>query len=414
MRVGVFVGGSLAEEGGGTTLRTGIANALKASSCRHEFILFYPGDNNRPTLDPAPPVSSFQKMRRSISSHRVLGPIARFAGHVFRQAQGESAFHERNGQAAISCQERFVRDFAIDVVWLLMPWSEPISVPYIATVYDLEHRKQPYFPEVSTTGWRWDDRERNYRRLLPRAARVVTGTSAGKKEIVSFYGVNPDNVHVVPFPVDGDFDDVSADKLVDIRRKCDIANAFLFYPAQFWPHKNHVNLLLALGLLNANSEDPLQLVLTGSDKGNLQYVKETAHRLGLEQQVRILGFVSREDLFSLYRQAVALVFPSFFGPDNLPPLEAFATGCPVVAARVAGADEQLGDAAILFDPPVQWRSRRPSAGYARMQALRAELIRRGLEQVAARTTKNYVERICDMLDDFEPIRRCWGENDVHT
>ena len=227
----------------------------------------------------------------------------------------------------------------------MAPWAEPVSVPYIATVWDLEHRKQPCFPEVSTIGWRWEDRERNYRRLLPRATRVITGTSTGKKEIVSFYGVNPDNVHVCHFPRTTIFIAFPLDA-----RKCNIDNPFIFYPAQFWRHKNHVNLFLALRLLNANSDDPLRLVLTGSDKGIFQYIKETVHQLGLAQQVHILDFVSREDLIGLYRQAVALVFPSFFGPDNLPPLEAFAAGCPVAAARVAGADEQLGDAAILFDP----------------------------------------------------------------
>ena len=242
MRVGVFVGYFSAEEGGGNTLRAAIVNALKALSTPHEFILFYPSDNNRPTAEA--PISLIQKMRRSVSSHSVLGPIARFLGHRIRRPRVATSLEERRERTAISFKEQSVRDFAIDVAWFLEPGGEPVSVPYIATVWDLEHRKQPYFPEVSTTGWRWEDRERNYRSVLPRAARVITGTSTGKKEIVSFYGVNPDNVHVVPFPADDDFHDVSADKIVNGQRKCGIGNPFIFYPAQFWPHKNHVNLFV--------------------------------------------------------------------------------------------------------------------------------------------------------------------------
>jgi glycosyltransferase involved in cell wall biosynthesis len=52
----------------------------------------------------------------------------------------------------------------------------------------------------------------------------------------------------------------------------------------------------------------------------------------------------------LYRAARALVMPTFFGPTNIPQLEAFALGCPVATSRIYGIPEQVGDAALLFDP----------------------------------------------------------------
>ena len=66
--------------------------------------------------------------------------------------------------------------------------------------------------------------------------------------------------------------------------------------------------------------------------------------------------MSREDLVSLYQQALALVFPTFFGPENLPPLEAFALGCPVIASRIPGSEDQFADAALQVDPtePEAW------------------------------------------------------------
>src|SRR5207249_4800394 len=128
-----------------------------------------------------------------------------------------------------------------------------------------------------------------------------------------------------------------------VRGKYGLRREFLFYPAQFWPHKNHVNLLLALDLLRGSAGVELDLVLTGSDKGNLNHVTKTAVALGLTSQVHILGFVPKADLRELYREAVSLTFASFFGPDNIPPLEAFALGCPVVAAAVPGSEEQLGN-----------------------------------------------------------------------
>jgi glycosyltransferase involved in cell wall biosynthesis len=393
MRVGVFIGGVSADDGGGNTFCTGIVNALEGLCSQHQFILCQPNTNNHPTRTRVP------FARRLAGRLSTLGPRVRFDGlRLQREA------------TAICFEEHCVRNFEIDIAWFLAPRTKPISAPYIATVWDLEHRRQPYFPEVSTTGWRWEDREQNYRRLLPRAARVITGTSAGKKEIVAFYGVDPDNVHVVPFPAGDGFFDVSPDMLIDVRQKYQLSKAFILYPAQFWPHKNHVNLLLALRLLNSDADNPLQLVLTGSDKGNLDHIKKTALQLGVSQEVRILGFVSRQDLISLYHQSVGLVFPSFFGPDNLPPLEAFAIGCPVAAARVAGADEQLGDAAILFNPADPTEIAMAVRRMHDNAELRAVLIRRGRELVATRTPRNYVARISDIIDELESIRRCWGAN----
>ena len=120
---------------------------------------------------------------------------------------------------------------------------------------------------------------------------------------------------------------------------------YLLYPAQFWSHKNHATLLRALALLPEYT-----LACVGSDKGYLDHVRGLARELGVLDRVRFLGFVETDELVALYRGAHALVYLSFFGPENLPPLEAFALGCPVVQADVAGAREQLGDAALLVPP----------------------------------------------------------------
>src|SRR5205823_8869925 len=106
----------------------------------------------------------------------------------------------------------------------------------------------------------------------------------------------------------------------------------------------------------------------------------------------ILGFVPRAELDKLYNAAVALIFPSFFGPDNLPPLEAFARNCPVAAARVAGADEQLENAALFFNPSDPADIARAILTLYQDHELRAELVRRGKRLVSTRSTEAYVAR----------------------
>jgi glycosyltransferase involved in cell wall biosynthesis len=158
----------------------------------------------------------------------------------------------------------------------------------------------------------------------------------------------------------------------------------------------------------------IEMVFTGSDKGNAGHVFGKINELGLHDQVHMLGFVPREDLRALYSEALALTFASFFGPDNIPPLEAFTLGCPVIASRVSGAEEQLGDAALLFDPADPEDLVSAILTISRDQQLRARMVQKGAEIAKTRTPQAYVEQVCKILDKFAPIRRCWGHEYKHT
>ncbi|MBK8586427.1 MAG: glycosyltransferase [Bacteroidetes bacterium] len=84
-----------------------------------------------------------------------------------------------------------------------------------------------------------------------------------------------------------------------------------FYPAQFWAHKNHYNLLLAFKKLQNDFPD-LKLVLTGSDKGNKEYIKEVVSKLDLKNHVLFPGFVDNETMVGFYSHASAMIMPSFW------------------------------------------------------------------------------------------------------
>ena len=129
--------------------------------------------------------------------------------------------------------------------------------------------------------------------------------------------------------------------------------------------------------------------------------------INLSKQVYFLGFVPLSDMSSLYRNAFALSFMSFFGPDNLPPLEAMALGCPVIAANVSGAKEQLGEAALLVDPKKPEEIAFAIKSLYDDSILRQNLIEHGLIRANSWTAEDYIKEIFSVLDDFEAIRRCW-------
>jgi glycosyltransferase involved in cell wall biosynthesis len=275
----------------------------------------------------------------------------------------------------------------------------------MAIVWDLQHRLQPWFPEVSAGGT-WEQRERFYGEYLRRATYIIAGTDAGRMEIERFYQVTSNRIKILPHPTPAfalgakQSDDAGAIEKYGIKSK------YLFYPAQFWSHKNHVNLLLAAATLKREHQLDLRVVFVGSNKGNEEYVREFAAQLQPSIDVAFLGFVPLEDLVALYRGAFALSYVTFFGPENLPPLEAFALGCPVVASDVSGAREQLGEAALYVDP------RNPDQIAAAIKTLQDESLRRSLiDKGRARaerwTAKDFVRGVFAAFDEFEPVRRCW-------
>jgi len=112
-------------------------------------------------------------------------------------------------------------------------------------------------------------------------------------------------------------------------------------------------------------------------------------------------------LSELYRHAAALVYPSFFGPENLPPLEAFAMRCPVIAARVSGSEEQLEMAADLFDPRNELELADAIRRVLEDSAHRDDLIRRGQIRAKEFTGDDFARGIFRIADWFAPYRRCW-------
>lgn len=296
----------------------------------------------------------------------------------------------------------------IQFIIYLAPWLGEIvmDVPYAVFVWDLQHRENPWFPEVSS-GAEWDRRENNYAVMLRRASVIYTGTEQGRIELDRYYQIDGQRVTVLPFATPSfAIEGASRPRANDALAAMNLPADYLFYPAQFWSHKNHVLILEACRILREEAGWDVGVVFTGSDKGNLGYVQDYARRLGLEGCTRFLGFVDKADVPELYKVATCLAFPTFFGPDNLPPLEAFALGCPVVASDIPGAREQLGDAAILV-PPTDARAWASAILGLRDAATRELIVTAGRKAAARLTWEGYAEKMIGAVENFAAIRRTW-------
>lgn len=413
MKIGIFHQPWNAEIGGGATFQDELFNALQeqAGTSRHTFICFTRSKD-----------VSLQKMIESkgmlcVPIHRSVPekPASKFRRRLQVHLKKMSRSFGKHGleDTYHTSIEELLAYHGVDMVWHLHPEVVTFEVPFIITSWDLQHRVNPFFPEVSTRG-QWETRENFYSIALRRAAVVIVGTNIGKAEVERFYQVPSERVKVLPFPTPGFALKPQGDNGHAVLAKYGLERrGYIFYPAQFWPHKNHVGLLNALRILHDKHKIFAKAVFVGSDKGNLKHVLKTVSDLRLAHAVSYLGFVEKEELIALYRNASAMTFVSYFGPDNLPPLEAFALGCPVIASRVPGAEEQLGDAAHMVDHGDPYDLAAAIKTLHENEGLREMLIQRGRSRALEFTCRDYVNKIFTIFDEFEPMRQCWTNSSTY-
>ena len=333
---------------------------------------------------------------------RLLRAAARRAG--LRRSAGPMYPEPDNVQRDVPLDEWFAQ-LGVDLMLYPVPTTSAfeIDVPYVAAVHDLQHVLQPKFPEVSADG-QAETREYLFRNLIRSAVTVVVDSETGKEDVLASYGeyIDADRVQVLPFAPPGYlFDPPPTTR--DVRAAYDLPERYLFYPAQFWPHKNHARLIEAVALLRERGLD-VTLVLCGVHDGSLRErthaeVLQLISRHGLSDHVRLLGYVSDDDMRALYAGAVALTMPTFFGPTNIPVLEAWAAGCPVVTSDLRGIREQVGDAAVLADPRSVEDLADAIARVWTNDTLRSALVEAGSVRLRAFTPEAYRRRLHEILDD---------------
>jgi len=226
-------------------------------------------------------------------------------------------------------------------------WTYLCPFPALGTVHDLMHRYEKRFPEVSAKGI-YESRERHYKNLCRWSKGVLVDSSMGGQQLIESYQISSDKIFSMPF-VAARRVAPDRDETTRISRLYNLPEKFFFYPAQFWEHKNHQGLIAAMATLRDRLPD-VKIVLSGAKKSGYEVVRKRVLDQALADRVIFLGFIPDAHMPCIYRQARALIMPTFFGPTNIPPLEAMACGCPTAVSNIYAMREQLGNAALYFHP----------------------------------------------------------------
>jgi glycosyltransferase involved in cell wall biosynthesis len=218
-------------------------------------------------------------------------------------------------------------------------------IKFTSTVLDVCHRDFPNFEEVK--GKVFFFREYLNKKILPLSSLIITESVELKKKIIKFYKINPDKIiSIVNIPSKLIGSNVNI-PLNIIKKKYNIKSNFYFYPAQFWSHKNHVLLLKAVTKLKQKKNN-INFVFCGRDKGNLSFIKKKILDLQIEKNIKILDYVPDNEIFALYSLCKALIMPTYFGPTNIPPVEAWSLNVPVIYSSLHKNHGK--NAALYFNP----------------------------------------------------------------
>lgn len=288
----------------------------------------------------------------------------------------------------------FARGLRPDLIHI--PLSQvPILLPspYVVTVHDLS----PLMFE-SPAGWRHEWRRFRLRRGLERASKIIAVSEATRHDIENLLGVPASRVTRVYGAADPFFTSQAPGRgaraagpeawALERRRileRYQVNYPFLLYAGTIRPQKNIPRLIEAFALLRGELESHpkyknLRLIIIGDEISRYPSVRRTVIQSRVEQSVRFLGFVPFDTLRIFYETASAFVFPSLYEGFGLPPLEAMASGTPVVCSNVTSLPEVVGEAAYIVSPDNVFEIARGIKEVLLDENLRKTLVQRGLEQ----------------------------------
>jgi len=238
-----------------------------------------------------------------------------------------------------------------------------------------------------------------YRAALRRAGafgRIVTSSESTRRDLAGVPSLDPARVAVIPLGIDERYlARPTAEAVEAFRRARRLPDEFVLYVGGFSFNKNVPGMLEAHRLLVAELGKTIPLVLAGPmDPRARRSIDDAVARLGLHDLVVLPGFIPDDELPLLYRTALVFLFASHFEGFGLPPLEAMASGVPVVASKASSLPEVLGDAALLVDPDNPRAIAQALGRLIEDPRLREEQAERGVRQASlftwARTAREHV------------------------
>jgi glycosyltransferase involved in cell wall biosynthesis len=283
-------------------------------------------------------------------------------------------------------------------------FSEP-GIPVISVVHDMQHRDCPQFFSPHEI----DLRDAYTRDVCQKADAIICVSEHARQSVLRHLKTPPEKTYAVRNCVHNRLKKLNDEEVRPHLADLGIEQRpYMFYPGNFWPHKNHRMLLTTYGMfLSRNPETHIDLVFTGALDDIQEELKCEVRRMGLAKRVHFLGFLAENQFRSVWQGCEFLIFPSLYEGFGIPVLEAMSFGKAVLCSNTTSLPEVGGDVALYFDPRKPKDIVESIERISRDPTLRSELTLRGYRHAAdfriEDMTRKYLEIFHALIENPKPL-----------
>ena len=202
------------------------------------------------------------------------------------------------------------------------------EVAFISNIWDLDHKKNSQFPEHNLNNI-YEHKEKLFKEIVTRAFKILVPHKSNKNDLINFYKADENKVIVQNFipmlPTIYNENKHNKELYKNLFKKFNLPldKIIIFYPAQFWAHKNHKYIIDAAEILKKENNKKYLFIFCGGNKGNFKYIKDLISKKLLGDFVKIHTFLTDDEVISFYLNSHGVIMPTYCGPTNLPIYEAF-------------------------------------------------------------------------------------------
>jgi len=309
--------------------------------------------------------------------------------------------------------ESFLKKIKVDLVYFTGPSQYSLyleDTDFIITVPDVSHRENIEFPEWTKSS-EFQRRDEILSKSTIKAVAVITNAEIIKDKIASFYSVSKDRIYVInhqPSLAISKFSKIDKKLLENFKKTYKLPDKYIFYPAMYFPHKNHKCIIDTIKILKLEHKKNLFAVFCGSDKGYLKKIKKYVNEQNQNENIIFLDFVESKYLPYLYINSLALVMPTLSGPTNIPPWEAFKIGIPVLYSDIYNIKEVYKDAVYYINPLEPKSLADGIIDITNNNNLREKLIENGKKLLNSIDVNKEFRQFFEIINKREKIKQSWN------
>jgi hypothetical protein len=225
--------------------------------------------------------------------------------------------------------KRFLISKKIDLIIFNSPSNYVLyceDLNYIANIWNTELRTFNNFPEFFNGNFNYQDKI--IKSIVKYAFRILVFSNKNKDDLVKYYNCFSDKIiiqNLIPH-LSALYE--SQKNLINYNHLFETLNLdkkkkWIFYPAQFWPHKNHAYIVEAVNFLIKKNNFDINFLFTGNDQGNLKYIESLINQNKLENRIKVFNYLDDNQIISIYLNCFSVCMPTYVGRSSLPLLESF-------------------------------------------------------------------------------------------